>query len=119
MTCKRFRSLASADSLWEPICRREWGGGRVNALIASFTPQERQRLSWKWLYAQVSQLSSLSCRRLSSRSGGLPSLRASHSLNLVLQQDDADLWEDQTADGNNGGEPGGSSMGNDWYLLPQ
>ncbi|WOK95002.1 F-box/kelch-repeat protein [Canna indica] len=83
MTCKRFRSLASADSLWEPICRREWGGGRVDALIASFTPQERQRLSWKRLYAQVSQLSSLSCRRLSSRSGGLPSPRASHSLNLV------------------------------------
>lgn len=83
MTCRRFRSVASSDSVWEPICRREWGSGGVDALVASLSQQERQRLSWKRLYAQVSRLSSLSCRRLSSKSGAFPNPRASHSLNFI------------------------------------
>ncbi|CAD5191785.1 unnamed protein product [Musa acuminata subsp. malaccensis] len=83
MTCRRFRSVASSDSVWEPICRREWGSGGVDALVASLSQQERQRLSWKRLYAQVSRPSSLSCRRLSSKSGAFPNPRASHSLNFI------------------------------------
>ncbi|KAG6474646.1 F-box/kelch-repeat protein At1g51550-like [Zingiber officinale] len=84
MACRRFRSLASSDALWEPICRRDWGGGgAVDALVASFSPQERLRISWRRLYAQVSHLSSLSCRRLSCKSGAFPSPRASHSLAFV------------------------------------
>ncbi|RWW05785.1 hypothetical protein GW17_00030923 [Ensete ventricosum] len=83
MTCRRFRSLASSDSVWEPICRREWGSGAVDALVSSLSQQERQPLSWKRLYAQISRLSSLSCRRLSSKSGAFPNPRASHSLNFI------------------------------------
>ncbi|XP_074592017.1 LOW QUALITY PROTEIN: F-box/kelch-repeat protein At1g51550-like [Curcuma longa] len=102
MTCRRFRSLASSDSLWVPICRREWGG--VDALIASFSPQERLRLSWKRLYAQVSRLSSLSCRRLSCKSGDFPTPRASHSLAVV--SDWLVLF--------GGGAEGGRHLGDTW-----
>ncbi|WOK98306.1 F-box/kelch-repeat protein [Canna indica] len=82
MTCRRFRFLSSSDSLWESICRREWGSGSggVDSLVASFPPQERPRLSWKRLYEKVVQLSSLSCRRLSCESGDFPDPRAAHSL---------------------------------------
>ncbi|MQL70249.1 hypothetical protein Taro_002567, partial [Colocasia esculenta] len=80
MTCRKLRSLASSDSLWEAICRREWGKGPVDALLASL---ERRGLSWKRLYQQVVQLSSLSCTRLYSKDGIFPMPRASHTLNFV------------------------------------
>ncbi|XP_038983994.1 F-box/kelch-repeat protein At1g51550 [Phoenix dactylifera] len=83
MTCRRLRSLASSDSLWESICRRDWGSSVVDALLASFSARERRELSWKRLYRQVSQLGSLSCRRLSCNDGIFPKPRASHSLNFV------------------------------------
>lgn len=83
MTCRRFRSLASSDSLWESLCRRDWGSGVVDALLASFSAHERRALSWKRLYRQVSLLDSLSCRRLSCKDGIFPKPRASHSLNFV------------------------------------
>lgn len=80
MTCRKFRSLASSDSLWEAICRREWGNGPVDSLLASL---ETRGLSWKSLYQQVAQLSSLSCTRLCSKDGIFPMPRASHTLNFV------------------------------------
>uniref|UniRef100_A0A1D1XH03 F-box/kelch-repeat protein At1g51550 n=1 Tax=Anthurium amnicola TaxID=1678845 RepID=A0A1D1XH03_9ARAE len=82
MTCRKFRSLASSDPLWEAICRREWGEGPVDSLLASLSP-ERRGVSWKRLYQQVVQLNSLSCRTLSSKDGIFPKPRASHTLNFV------------------------------------
>ncbi|PKU69892.1 F-box/kelch-repeat protein At1g51550 [Dendrobium catenatum] len=83
MTCRRFRSVASADSLWKEICRRDWGGGVVDALVASLSAQDRREYSWKRLYYRVSQAGLLSCRRLLTKDGISPRPRASHSLNFV------------------------------------
>ncbi|XP_039137556.1 F-box/kelch-repeat protein At1g51550 [Dioscorea cayenensis subsp. rotundata] len=83
MTCRKFRSLASSESLWELVCRRDWGSSSVDALVSSFSSVERREMSWKRLYQQVSQLSSVSCRRLVSKDGIFPRPRASHSLNYV------------------------------------
>lgn len=80
MTCKKLKSLAYSDSLWESICRRDWGQPPVDALNASNHP-------WKKLYQQVYQLDSVFCHRLSAEIPDadeiLPTPRASHSLNLV------------------------------------
>ncbi|KAL8458863.1 hypothetical protein ACS0TY_036388 [Phlomoides rotata] len=77
-TCKKLKSLACSDSLWESICRRDWGQTPFDALKAS------NYVPWKELYQQVYELGSVFCRRLlPDGDGDLPSPRASHSLNLV------------------------------------
>ncbi|CAK7323747.1 unnamed protein product [Dovyalis caffra] len=85
MTCKRFRSLTSCDTLWESICRREWGSTSVDALKSSIKTSNNQQLPWMRIYKQVSQLDSVSCHKLSDPDGELmlPTPRASHSLNFV------------------------------------
>lgn len=82
MTCKRFRSLTSSDTLWESICRRDWGPTAADALKSS---SHHQLLTWMGLYKQVSQLDHVCCHKLSDPGGELvfPSPRASHSLNFV------------------------------------
>lgn len=84
MTCKKLRSLAYSDSLWESICRRDWGQTPVDALKGS---NHLHQLPWKKLYQQVYQLDSVFCHRLLAESPdvgeALPRPRASHSLNLV------------------------------------
>ncbi|CAA6662352.1 unnamed protein product [Spirodela intermedia] len=82
MTCRKFRSLGCSDALWESICRREWGRGPVDTTLGTLSSESRG-LSWKRLYQQVAQLSSLSYTRLSSREGIFPKPRGSHSLNFV------------------------------------
>ncbi|KAK9281666.1 hypothetical protein L1049_004569 [Liquidambar formosana] len=84
MTCKRFRSLAYSDTLWESICRRDWGHSFVDALKSSIEPKQHQ-LPWMKLYKQVSQLDTVSCQRLSDPDGDMlfPTPRASHSFNFV------------------------------------
>lgn len=81
MTCKKLKSLADSDSLWESVCRRDWGNTPVETLKAS------NHLPWKKLYQQVYQLDSVFCRRLltdtSDGTQSFPTPRASHSLNLV------------------------------------
>ncbi|GER53682.1 kelch repeat-containing F-box family protein [Striga asiatica] len=84
MTCKKFKTLAYSDSLWESICRRDWGQTPVNALNRG--SDRLQRHPWRELYRRVYGLDSVSCRRLRSGPDGdgiLPTPRASHSLNLV------------------------------------
>ncbi|KAJ8770509.1 hypothetical protein K2173_018000 [Erythroxylum novogranatense] len=83
MTCKKFRSLTSSDTLWESICRREWGPTSVDALKSSVI--NNQQLSWMGVYKQVSQLDTVSCQKLSDPDGDstFPCPRASHSLNFV------------------------------------
>lgn len=81
MTCKKLKSLAYSDSLWESICRRDWGQTPFDALKAS---NYVGQTPWKKLYQQVYELDSGFCRRvLADGDGDLPSPRASHSLNLV------------------------------------
>nr|QNT17591.1 Kelch repeat F-box 27 protein [Salvia miltiorrhiza] len=78
MTCRKLRSLADSDSLWESVCRRDWGSAPVEALKPS------NGLPWKKLYQQVYELDSVLCHRLLAEGGeGAPTPRASHSLNLV------------------------------------
>uniref|UniRef100_A0A2P2N0Z3 F-box family protein n=1 Tax=Rhizophora mucronata TaxID=61149 RepID=A0A2P2N0Z3_RHIMU len=83
MTCKKFRSLTGSDTLWEYICRREWGPTSVDAL--KYSIRNNRQLPWMRLYKQMSQLDSVSCHRLSDpvRDLMFPSPRASHSLNFV------------------------------------
>ncbi|GMY38390.1 F-box/kelch-repeat protein At1g51550 [Fagus crenata] len=85
MTCKRFRALASSDTLWESICRRDWGPNSVDALLKSYNLHFQQQLPWMKLYKQVFQLGSVSCHKMTYPDGEfeLPSPRASHSLNFV------------------------------------
>lgn len=83
MTCKKLKSLASSDSLWESICRRDWGLTSFDALKGS---NYVQRTPWRKVYQQVFELDSVFCRRLladGDGDGDFPSPRASHSLNLV------------------------------------
>ncbi|KAH6773289.1 Kelch repeat-containing F-box family protein [Perilla frutescens var. hirtella] len=79
MTCKKVRSLANSDSLWESVCRRDWGNGPFEALKTC----NDLRLPWKKLYQQVYELDSVFCRRLLAVEESVPTSRASHSLNLV------------------------------------
>ncbi|PKA67064.1 F-box/kelch-repeat protein [Apostasia shenzhenica] len=83
ITCRKFRSLASSNILWEEICRRDWGSGVVDAMISSASLQDRGEFYWKRIYQRISQMGLLFCRRLSTTDGILPRPRASHSLNFV------------------------------------
>ncbi|KAL5699581.1 hypothetical protein ACHQM5_030462 [Ranunculus cassubicifolius] len=86
MTCKRFKSLAYSETLWLSICRRDWGINFVDSIMASSSCSSRlQQSSWKKLYQQMSQLTSLNCHRLSPMDDDLilPNPRASHSLSFV------------------------------------
>lgn len=83
LTCKKFRSLALSESLWELVCRRDWGNGTIDSFLATLSDKERTELSYRKLYEKVSMLGSLSCRRLACKDGVFPKPRASHSLNLV------------------------------------
>ncbi|KAL3632156.1 hypothetical protein CASFOL_025140 [Castilleja foliolosa] len=82
-TCKKSKSLAYSDSLWESICRRDWGQIPVDALKRDCNPL--QLFPWRRLYQQLYQLDSVYCHKLNSPDGDLilPTPRASHSLNLV------------------------------------
>ncbi|XP_065853471.1 F-box/kelch-repeat protein At1g51550 [Euphorbia lathyris] len=84
ITCKRFKSWICFDSLWESICRRDWGAVSVDALKSS-SGSNTQRLPWMRLYKEVYRLDSVSCRKLadSDSQSLFPSPRASHSLNFV------------------------------------
>lgn len=88
MTNKRFKSLAFSNSLWESLCRRDWGNSSVDALINSDSTSAvaNRDLPWMDLYRQVYLLDSVSCYRLSNPppDGNMfPGPRASHSLNFV------------------------------------
>ncbi|CAA2972257.1 F-box kelch-repeat At1g51550 [Olea europaea subsp. europaea] len=84
MTCRKLKFLAYSDSLWESVCRRDWGNFPVDALKAS---NSVQGIHWKKLYQQVHQLDSVYCHKLLVETPDgdevLPSPRASHSLNFV------------------------------------
>ncbi|KAI3841268.1 hypothetical protein MKW98_007749 [Papaver atlanticum] len=82
MVCKRFKLVACSETLWESICRRDWGNSYVDALSSS--PPEHQ-LSWKKLYQLVTQMGSVNCIRLSyfDDTSAFPRPRASHSINFV------------------------------------
>uniref|UniRef100_A0A7N0RGD7 F-box domain-containing protein n=1 Tax=Kalanchoe fedtschenkoi TaxID=63787 RepID=A0A7N0RGD7_KALFE len=84
MTCKRFRSLACSDPLWEPVCRRDWGEACFEAMKSSLTPRNGSSGGDFWMraYEQVARLDAVRCRRLDCV-GCEPSARASHSLNFV------------------------------------
>ena len=83
MTCKRFRAMVSSATLWESICRRDWGPTSVDALKSSNYSQNQ--MPWMRFYKQVCQLDSVSCYKLSDPDGQMvsPEPRASHSLNFV------------------------------------
>ncbi|XP_057969212.1 F-box/kelch-repeat protein At1g51550 [Malania oleifera] len=86
MTCRRFRSLSCSGTLWESICRRDWGNAPVDALKSSAEANHhRLQLPWMNLYQQVYRLDTVSCYRLPHPDGEMlfPRPRASHSLNLV------------------------------------
>ncbi|KAK3035551.1 hypothetical protein RJ639_034756 [Escallonia herrerae] len=91
MTCKRSMLLTHSDTLWESICRRDWGPTSVDSLKSSAAASAAadtnhlQQLVWKKLYQQVHQLNCVSCYRLSDPDGdeAYPRPRASHSLNFV------------------------------------
>ena len=87
LTCKKFNTLASSDAFWESICRREWGSNCVDALKDSYFSANYggEYMPWMKLYQRVSQLSSISCLRLTDPIADnlVPCPRASHSLNFV------------------------------------
>ncbi|KAL2932854.1 hypothetical protein RDABS01_015973 [Bienertia sinuspersici] len=87
LTCKKFNSIASSESLWESICTREWGPTCVDALKSTYLASNYggNQLPWMKLYQQVAQLSSVSCLKLTSPVADdlIPCPRASHSLNYV------------------------------------
>ncbi|CAO2840414.1 unnamed protein product [Amaranthus hypochondriacus] len=87
LTCKKFNTLASSDAFWESICRREWGSNCVDALKDSYFSANYggNYMPWMKLYQRVSQLSSVSCLRLTDPVADslVPCPRASHSLNFV------------------------------------
>lgn len=88
LTCKKFRSLTYSDSLWESLCRRDWGNSTIDALRSFAVDDKQQQFPWKKLYQQIYQLDSVYCRRLLTHPLGgeeliLPRPRASHSLNFV------------------------------------
>ncbi|KAL5974138.1 hypothetical protein ACLOJK_030801 [Asimina triloba] len=79
MTCRRFKSIASSDVLWEGICRRDWGNSYVDGLLAA----RDKGLPWKNIYQQVYQLGFVSCIKLRGQDGIFPRPRASHSFNFI------------------------------------
>ena len=80
MSCKKFRSMASSDALWESLCVREWGPTSVGWFKSS---ENHRHLPWMRLFQMVSRSDSVSCRRLCSDSLECPDPRASHSLNFL------------------------------------
>ncbi|CAI9757580.1 unnamed protein product [Fraxinus pennsylvanica] len=84
MTCRKLKFLAYSDSLWESVCRRDWGNSAIDALKASSSVQG---IHWKKLYQQVYQLDSVCCHKLLVETPDgdeiFPGPRASHSLNFV------------------------------------
>lgn len=83
MTCKKFRAMTASDTLWEYICKRDWGPKSVEVLKAS---NSNQQLPWMRIYKQVSGFDSVYCHRLCADPDGelvFPTPRASHSLNFV------------------------------------
>ncbi|CAI9757579.1 unnamed protein product [Fraxinus pennsylvanica] len=84
MTCRKLKFLAYSDSLWESVCRRDWGSSAIDALKASSSVQG---IHWKKLYQQVYQLDSVCCHKLLVETPDgdeiFPGPRASHSLNFV------------------------------------
>lgn len=90
MTCKRYKSLASSDSLWEALCEREWGPLSVDALKFSSSSSSRDGFSWMMMFQRVYKMDSVCCQRILNPDGGddeasslFPIPRASHSLNFV------------------------------------
>lgn len=79
MTCKKLKSLVYSDTLWEAICRRDWGVAVIG----------RGGGAWKKVYQRAYRLDSINCHALDDTPGrgdgvlALPTPRASHSLNLV------------------------------------
>ncbi|GAB4841876.1 hypothetical protein Ancab_011831 [Ancistrocladus abbreviatus] len=84
-TCKKFQSFSSSDTLWESICRRDWGQSCVDAIKSSYAATRQQLPSWMEFYQRVTQLDSVSCHKLFDPVGDelVPCPRASHSLNFV------------------------------------
>jgi hypothetical protein len=86
MTCKRYKSLACSDSLWEALCEREWGPTSVDALKLSSL---RDGFSWMLMFQRVYKMDSVCCHKISDpddddeESSSFPIPRASHSLNFV------------------------------------
>uniref|UniRef100_A0A7C9E8R1 F-box domain-containing protein n=1 Tax=Opuntia streptacantha TaxID=393608 RepID=A0A7C9E8R1_OPUST len=86
LTCKKFNALVSSDTLWQSICRRDWGPSCVDALKSSFCADNGGiHVPWMKLYKQVAQLGSVACLKLTDPvdDGPVPCPRASHSLNFV------------------------------------
>lgn len=83
MTCRRLRTLTCSDTVWESVCRRDWGSRCVDALKSSI--KNHPQYPWMGLYKQVSLLDSVYCHRLCDPLSQLdfPTPRASHSLNFV------------------------------------
>lgn len=85
MTCRRLRALTCSDTLWESVCKRDWGSRCVDALKCSSIINNQPQFPWMSLYKQVFLLDSVHCQRLSDPLPQLdfPTPRASHSLNVV------------------------------------
>ncbi|KAJ3693459.1 hypothetical protein LUZ60_008939 [Juncus effusus] len=83
LTCKKLKSLAFSDSLWELVCKRDWGHKAIEAFMATLSDKEREGLRYRKLYQKICTVNSLSCKRLSCKGVAFPKPRASHSLNLV------------------------------------
>lgn len=93
MTCKRYKSLACSDSLWEALCEREWGSQSVDVLksssSSSSSSSSRDGFSWMMMFQRVYTMDSVCCRKISDPddddevSSSFPMPRASHSLNFV------------------------------------
>ncbi|KAK4267708.1 hypothetical protein QN277_024453 [Acacia crassicarpa] len=86
MTCRRLRALTCSDTLWESLCRRDWGSRCVDALKCSSNIINNQiEFPWMRLYKQVSVLNTVYCHRLCDPISQMdfPTPRASHSLNFV------------------------------------
>ncbi|KAL9255113.1 F-box/kelch-repeat protein-like protein [Drosera capensis] len=86
LTCRRFRSLACSDTLWESVCRRDWGIPCVDSIkpcILCSPSSSGDR--WMKLYRRVVGLDEVGCRRLGSgdEAGARARARASHSMNFV------------------------------------
>ncbi|KAI4355901.1 hypothetical protein L6164_004629 [Bauhinia variegata] len=113
MTCKRFRALACSDTLWESVCRRDWGSRCVDALKSS------NHFPWMRLYKQLSQMDSFACYDLSRPDCDLdfPAARASHSLNFV--SDCLVLFGGGCEGGRHLDDTWAAYIGNDFQRIPK
>ncbi|KAK7293940.1 hypothetical protein RJT34_16821 [Clitoria ternatea] len=82
MTCKRFRTLTSSETLWKSLCKRDLGSTFVDALSST---NHHHQFPWMRLYKQVSQMDFVCSHKLLDPLGDLdfPAARASHSFNFV------------------------------------